>query len=447
MEGGLAVRVGRRAGGTQAIVSHHDFSGVPADLADRVRAMRATGAGRVKVAVTAARLRDCLTIGDAMRGRAGDIAIAMGDAGRLTRLLPERFGSRWTYAGTAAPGQFTAAELRHVYRVDRVTPTTRVFGIAGAPLAHSASPAMHNAAFDACGLDAVYVPLETRDADELLEVADAFGLEGVSVTAPLKSALLERCRPAGSPARSAPSTHSDGPTPAGRDRTSTPRRFSRRSRRGASASRARGGRARRRRRRTRRRLGACHQRRKGRASAREMPSVAGAGRCDRRGHRDLAAERTWDVLVNATPIGTWPHVDESPLPAHLLVGPVVYDLVYNPAETRLLREAQRAARWRLAASTCSWRRRSVSASGGRAKRLTSLCCRPRHRVGSIGITCDLGFVICDAGRELDVMRWGLRRGAWGLMRMYEADNVRRIRRPRPARARSCRSARRSSPTC
>ena len=51
-------------------------------------------------------------------------------------------------------------------------------------------------------------------------------------------------------------------------------------------------------------------------------------------------ERTWKVLVNATPIGTWPHVDESPLPAHLLVGPVVYDLVYNPAETRLMREAQ-----------------------------------------------------------------------------------------------------------
>jgi shikimate 5-dehydrogenase len=45
------------------------------------------------------------------------------------------------------------------------------------------------------------------------------------------------------------------------------------------------------------------------------------------------------VLVNCTPIGMYPRVDETPLAADLLTGRYVYDLVYNPTTTRLLREA------------------------------------------------------------------------------------------------------------
>jgi shikimate 5-dehydrogenase len=51
---------------------------------------------------------------------------------------------------------------------------------------------------------------------------------------------------------------------------------------------------------------------------------------------------TWDLLVNATPVGTWPAVEASPVSGGALTGQVVYDLVYNPAETRLLREARAA---------------------------------------------------------------------------------------------------------
>jgi shikimate dehydrogenase len=50
----------------------------------------------------------------------------------------------------------------------------------------------------------------------------------------------------------------------------------------------------------------------------------------------------WDLLVNATPVGTWPRVDESPLPRAHLQGRTVYDLVYNPPETLLLRWARAA---------------------------------------------------------------------------------------------------------
>lgn len=53
------------------------------------------------------------------------------------------------------------------------------------------------------------------------------------------------------------------------------------------------------------------------------------------------AVRTSRLLVNATPLGMHPHEAETPWPhaADFSAGQVVYDLVYNPAETRLLREA------------------------------------------------------------------------------------------------------------
>jgi shikimate dehydrogenase len=54
------------------------------------------------------------------------------------------------------------------------------------------------------------------------------------------------------------------------------------------------------------------------------------------------APNSWDLLVNATPIGTSPDIGESPLPGAAFTGQIVYDLVYNPSETRLLRDARAA---------------------------------------------------------------------------------------------------------
>ncbi len=51
---------------------------------------------------------------------------------------------------------------------------------------------------------------------------------------------------------------------------------------------------------------------------------------------------SWDLLVNCTPVGMHPRVDETPIDQHQLSPGTVYDLVYNPPTTRLLREAERA---------------------------------------------------------------------------------------------------------
>jgi shikimate 5-dehydrogenase len=53
---------------------------------------------------------------------------------------------------------------------------------------------------------------------------------------------------------------------------------------------------------------------------------------------------SWDLLVNATPVGTSPQAGRSPLPDDYQFpgGGLVYDLVYNPPQTRLLQDADRA---------------------------------------------------------------------------------------------------------
>ena len=162
----------------RVVVSSHDFSGVPADLCSRVRAMRATGAAVIKVAVTAARLSDTLPLLDIARG--GDaVVIGMGDAGVPSRLLATRFGSRWTYGGNGvAPGQMSAARMVEEFRYRSIGDRTAVYGLTGEQALRSTIPAARNAGFRAAGVDAVCVPLPVADAADIETFAAALGIMG-----------------------------------------------------------------------------------------------------------------------------------------------------------------------------------------------------------------------------------------------------------------------------
>ena len=97
----------------------------------------------------------------------------MGVAGVATRILGPARGSFLTYgaldehSGTA-PGQITASDLKELYRCDELKPETMITGIVGLPVAHSLSPQMHNAAFAASKIDAVYLPLAVRDVQQFV---------------------------------------------------------------------------------------------------------------------------------------------------------------------------------------------------------------------------------------------------------------------------------------
>ncbi len=165
-----------RRRGRGVIVSSHDFEGVPTDLRARFAAMRATGAEVVKIAVTAHELADnlpLLALGSESAGHGRVALVAMGDSGLASRVLAARFGSCWAYSGDAvAPGQITPERMVSEFRFRAVSGTSRVFGLVGRPVGHSVSPAMQNAAFDATGLDAVYLPLRRAGCGGLQDVCE-----------------------------------------------------------------------------------------------------------------------------------------------------------------------------------------------------------------------------------------------------------------------------------
>lgn len=330
--------------GDRLIVSSHDFERVPDDLRARHRAMRTTGAAVVKIAVTAQRLADCLALQPLAAARQRQVLLAMGAPGLVTRVLPDRFGSCWTYAGDAwAPGQVPAARLREEFRFGRVSDAPRVFGLVANPTGHSVSPAMHNAAFAAAGLDAVYMPLQASDAGDFLAFANGFGIEGASVTTPFKVDLLDACRPDALAAEvgavntlvrradgwAGHNTDVEGLLAPLAGRVTLPGcRVAVLGSGGAARAAAVAF----------RRAGArvtVHARKAEAAAAIAAATAVTAAPMP-------PAPGSWDVLVNATSAGMHPDENATPWPGARFDGQLVYDLIYNPSQTRLLREAQDA---------------------------------------------------------------------------------------------------------
>src|SRR6266404_626349 len=192
---------------SKVICSYHDFVGVPSDLEKIYGEMAATPARILKIAVQTDDATDCIPIFHLLERaqRAGRemIAIAMGPAGIMTRILGPSRGSFLTYGSldderATAPGQLTARELREVYRIDSIDQQTEIFGIIGNPVGHSLSPHLHNAAFAAGQVNAVYLPFEVGDAVQfirrMVHVRSReldWNLRGLSVTAPHKSVVMD----------------------------------------------------------------------------------------------------------------------------------------------------------------------------------------------------------------------------------------------------------------
>lgn len=334
-----------RRRGRGIVVSHHAFDGVPSDLETRVKAMRATGAEVVKIAVMARRLSDNLPLINIARSQTAPfVGLAMGEAGLASRVLAARFRSSWTYAGdSVAPGQVPPARMLNEFSFSRLTEQTALYGVVGRPVTHSLSPAMHNAAFRSCGIDAVYLPLAAVDFEDFLNFADEIDLAGVSVTAPFKLAAFESAVDLDDVSRRVRSVN----TLTRRERQwagcntdvagflaplkDVPLRGMRATVLGAG--------------------GAARAVSVALASAGAKVTIAGRRAKRARLVASLTgvmatewppAPESWDILVNATPVGTAPDIGETPLPGATFGGHLVYDLVYNPLDTRLLRDARAA---------------------------------------------------------------------------------------------------------
>ena len=310
------------------VLSFHDFTGVPADLETIAAGMEASGADVVKIAVTPSRLDECVRLARVGQSLSTGVVIGMGPKGVMSRVVPQRFHACWTYAGAlAAVGQIPYDVLRERYAVGRVTPGAALYGVVGAPVAHSHSPALHNAAFRSEGLDAVYVPLEAVDFDDFEAFARAFDVRGASVTAPFKAAALAAAASAEEGARAVGAANTlarvdGGWTAANTDIAGFLAPLDGVDLAGLSAAViGRGGAA--------------------RAVTHALTQAGARVTTIVRGELDRASE-PWDLLVNATPVGTAPDVSASVLEGRPIRARRVYDLVYNPARTRLLADAETA---------------------------------------------------------------------------------------------------------
>jgi 3-dehydroquinate dehydratase/shikimate dehydrogenase len=119
----------------------------------------------------------------------------MGEQGIISRVLGVRAGSAFTFAAVSedektAPGQVTAQELRSTYRIEQVDPATRVYAVAGDPVAHSLSPAIMNTALRRETVNGVYLALHAKTLKDLLGCVKDIPIHGLSITMPYKEAII-----------------------------------------------------------------------------------------------------------------------------------------------------------------------------------------------------------------------------------------------------------------
>jgi 3-dehydroquinate dehydratase/shikimate dehydrogenase len=375
---------------SRLILSAHDFGARFTDIRRLYRDIRAACPDAIpKLVYTARHIDDCFAAFDLLHETGPErVVLGMGEAGLISRILAKKFGSFVTFASlderaATAPGQLTIGTLKGLYRYDSIDADTELFGVIADPVGHSLSPAIHNACFAEKGMNRLYLPLLVqggpREFNEFLGNVLArpwLGFRGFSVTIPHKHSALEFVRGQGGfleplaekigavntlvigwqrQAKLADGldVNREVPIEAGRERRICAYNT---DYAGALDAITAG-------------MGVE------RKDLRGMPvAVVGAGGVSRAivaGLTDAGAKvtiynRTVEraealaaefgceaaglerlsqmnarLLVNCTSIGMYPHVDATPVPPECLKPDMtVFDTVYNPAETLLLKQAR-----------------------------------------------------------------------------------------------------------
>ena len=196
-------------GKTRRIISYHNMEMVPENLEGLHREMSKKKPHFIKIAVSPKTVDEMYRFlnfirrkNDDARKLLGDkavrtVGICMGEIGKAARILSKRFSMPYTYATFSeeriiAPGMLVYKDLLDLYHYDKLNRDTAVYGIIGNPVGHSLSPLVHNRAFLEQNVNAVYVPFQIEDSciADLIQLAPEFGLQGISVTIPHKVAVI-----------------------------------------------------------------------------------------------------------------------------------------------------------------------------------------------------------------------------------------------------------------
>ncbi|SRR5579884_2481787 len=332
------------------LLSYHNYGGTP-PLDPLLRRMTRIAADGYKIVTTARKPSDNLRVLDLARAnpKTPMVLLAMGEAGFPTRVLSTAMGGLYTYAtpsaaGGTAAGQVSARQLRHLYRVEKLSRQARIYGVIADPVRHSISPAVHNRAFQARRADAVYLPLLVKPVQlkDFLLLAEKLPLAGFSVTIPHKQKILRYVDVVDPLARRIGALNTVWRKAgkwrgANTDAEGITVPLARRVRLGKSSVLVvgNGGAAR----------AAAY------AIAESGARLAITGRnldrvralakaCNAEAlSREQAEAQMFDVLIHATPLGMPPRADQCFFSGRV-PGKLVFDLVYNPLETVLIRKAR-----------------------------------------------------------------------------------------------------------
>lgn len=333
------------------IISFHDFEKTP-QMAAVHRRLERVPADAYKLIVTARKPSDNLRLLEFVRStrtKTPLIAFAMSETGVATRILATASGSLYTYAAPSvsegtAPGQIPSHNMRALYRCDKLSRTTHVYGVVADPVSHSKSPVIHNRGFQAKRLDSVYLPflVSASCLTEWMQFASFLPVSGFSVTIPHKQRILRHLDIVDPLAKRIGAVNTVWRKAgkwrgANTDVDGVLKPLSRHLRlAGASILLAGyGGAAR----------AACVALGDAGASVtitgRNLDSARSLARvCHGKAMAlEEAAKSRFDVLLHATPVGMSPHANAS-LFNRSIPADIVFDMVYNPRETLLIKRAK-----------------------------------------------------------------------------------------------------------
>ncbi len=342
------------------IVSYHNLREIPDDLEELYLRMCEQDADVVKIAVRAQKVSDNLRVLKLMENPpVPTIALCLGDLGFPSRVLAAKFGAPFIYAAfnierTLSLGIPYFGEMKNTYFLEQVNQATQVFGVIGDPIGHSLSPVVHNAAMRKLGINGVYIPFRVPrgELSVFLKAYEAIPVKGYSVTIPHKEAALALAKTKDQSATIVGAANTlvmqeDGFTAYNTDLDAF--RDSLTAALGASADGAasklagKGVLV----------LGAGGVARAvARALQGEGARITVANRSSERA-QDLAEDVgcrfvAWearhnvisDLLINCTPVGMHPHIDEIPVhTSYLRPELAVMDTIYTPENTLLIKEA------------------------------------------------------------------------------------------------------------
>lgn len=348
-----------RYGQTKRIISHHDMKAMP-DVEALHRDISGQDADIVKIAARAHSPLDTFRMLDLVRkSDKPTVAIAMGEMGVASRILGACFGSPFTFAAfnpgrIVAPGLLTYETVKHLYHYEKINRETEIYGVIGDPIQQSLSPLVHNTAFRAKGLNKVYVPFQVPadTLEQFMEKVKEFGIRGLSVTIPHKQKirhfgkdgdkLATACGAANTFIKQGDDYvcyNTDGPAALDAVREAlSPGPDGKKSLKDRTVLLLGGGGV---------AITLAHAfRQEGSivtVTARKEEQAKAVAEASQTAYMEWSERHTrmFDVIVNCTPLGMYPdRIEMSPFHVgSLKEGVVVFDTVYNPEKTMLLREA------------------------------------------------------------------------------------------------------------